>query len=155
MRRRFKIAFAILLVATIVWTLACYLHVQAYNQMIEKKRQQVGDEIIKIIDFYPVWIWGLGELLLGIGFGLGISWILVAYSFVSKHKKRLVLSKRQTVGAYVICAIVFILGLPLIKISPLLFLIHSMSSMFLTLMITCDILRKRKKMVLSEVRGSP
>ena len=57
---------------------------------------------------------------------------------------RKVLSKRQRVGAYVICAIVFILGLPLIKINPQLFLIHSMSSMVLTLIITCDILRMRK-----------
>ena len=45
--RWFKIVFVVLLVATIVWTLACYLHVQAYNQMIEEKRQILGDELLQ------------------------------------------------------------------------------------------------------------
>ena len=84
MRRRFKIAFVILLVATIVWTLACYLHVQAYNQMIEKKRQQVGDVIIKLIDFYPVWAWRFAPVLLFVGFYIGVAWI----GFCVKLRKR-------------------------------------------------------------------
>ena len=88
LRRNFKIAFVILLVVTIVWVLACFQHVKAYNQMIEKTREQWGDEVMKFIDFYPVWIWGLGQLLLGIGFGLGISWICFLSELYQLRKRR-------------------------------------------------------------------
>ena len=33
MRRRYKMGFVILIVVTIVWALACYLHVTAYNSV--------------------------------------------------------------------------------------------------------------------------
>ena len=36
MRRRFKIAFVILLVATVVWAVALYLHVQTWLEAIRK-----------------------------------------------------------------------------------------------------------------------
>ena len=76
MRRRFKIAFVILLVATLVWALACYLHVQAYNQMIERKKQQVGEEIVeRLMDFKSVLAWGNGSLLFIIGFFMIFAWM--------------------------------------------------------------------------------
>ena len=76
MRRRFKFAFVILLVATLVWALACYLHVQAYNQMIERKKQQVGEEIVeRLMDFKSVLAWGNGSLLFIIGFFMIFAWM--------------------------------------------------------------------------------
>ena len=76
MRRRFKIAFVILLIATVVWALACYLHVQAYNQMIEGYRQRLGDEIVdRLMDFKPVLMWGHGDVLLLIGFFMFFAWV--------------------------------------------------------------------------------
>ena len=74
MRRRFKIAFAILLVVTIVWALACYLHVQAYNQMIERYRQILG-EALYLVTFKPIWAVWNGPLLFIIGFFMIITWM--------------------------------------------------------------------------------
>ena len=83
MRRRFKIAFVILLVATIVWTLACYLHVQAYNQMIERYRQILGEHLY-LVTFEPIWAYGNGSLLFMIGFFIIIAWI----GFCAELRKR-------------------------------------------------------------------
>ena len=89
MRRRFKIAFVILLIVTIVWSLACYLHVTAYNQMIEKKKQQVGEEIVdRLMDFYPVWMWGHGDVLLLIGFFLIMAWVGFLSELYRLRKRR-------------------------------------------------------------------
>ena len=75
MRRRFKIAFMILLVATVVWALACYLHVTAYNQMIEGYKQRVGKEFVeKFMDFKSVLAWRNGSLLFMIGFFMVFAW---------------------------------------------------------------------------------
>ena len=73
-RRRFKIAFVILLVATIVWTLACYLHVTAYNQMIERYRQILGEHLY-LVTFKPIWAVWNGPLLFMIGFFMIFVWI--------------------------------------------------------------------------------
>ena len=76
MKRRFKIAFVILLVVTIVWALACYQHVTAYNRMIEKKKQQVGEEIVeRLIDFKSVLAVWNGPLLFIIGFFMIFAWM--------------------------------------------------------------------------------
>ena len=76
MRRSFKIAFLILLIATIVWTLACYQHVSAYNQMITDAKQRVGEEFFnRFYDIAPVWAVWNGPLLFIIGFFMIFAWI--------------------------------------------------------------------------------
>ena len=88
MRRRFKIAFVILLVATIVWTLACYLHVQAYNRMIDEKKQQVGEEFFnRFFDYPPVWMWRHGDVLLLIGFFMFFAWTGFCVELIKLRKR--------------------------------------------------------------------
>lgn len=66
----------ILLALSLLWLIALFQHVKAYNQMIEEKREQVGDYIVdEIMDFPPVWGLGNNPLLLATGSSLVAIWI--------------------------------------------------------------------------------
>lgn len=94
MRRRFKIAFVILLVATIVWTLACYLHVQAYNRYVQEETERYismgfDEEFVRgYIDFKPFWSWGLSSLLFIIGFFVCVAWMGFLSGLYQLRKRR-------------------------------------------------------------------
>ena len=81
-RRRFKIVFVVFLVVTIVWALACYLHVQAYNKYIREETERfisMGfDEnyVRNHVDFYPVLMWGHADVLFMIGFFMIFAWMV-------------------------------------------------------------------------------
>ena len=77
MRYRFKIAFAILLGATMVWALACYLHVQAYNRYVQKVTGR----------YKPVWLWGLSIVLFPVGCYIGIAWIGFCVKLINLRKR--------------------------------------------------------------------
>lgn len=70
---------------------------------------------------------------------------LITVLIPPRRRIRLVLSKRQMVGAYVAWAIIFVLTLPLIKINPLLFLGSLPALMYALFMIIHDTLRMRGK----------
>ena len=86
---RKKILLLVLLGATILWLLAWYQHVSAYNQMREDDIERVGKEIAELIDYYPVWIWGWGQLLLVIGILLAMAWTVIIFEMVKRVKKRI------------------------------------------------------------------
>ena len=80
LRREFKFTFVILLVATVVWSLACYLQVQAYNKYIREETERyisIGfseEQVRGYIDFKPFLYWGLSSPLFIIGFFLIMAW---------------------------------------------------------------------------------
>ena len=79
----------VLVILTILWLLACFQHVSAYNQMIDEKKRQVGEEIVeRLIDFRSVLSWGNGSLLFIIGLFLAMSWIFGICVFIKKLKQR-------------------------------------------------------------------
>jgi hypothetical protein len=69
---------------------------------------------------------------------------LITVLIPPRKRIRLVLSKRQIVGAYVAWVIIFALSLPLIKINPLLFLSGLPTSIFVTSLLIYATLRRRK-----------
>ena len=101
MRRRFKIAFVILLVATVVWTLAWWQHMIAYNQMRKgyeerlkqfKKWMEEHEEgkfvDILVLDQPFSWIfWGYGEFLAISGFIICVAWLFFLLETFEKWKK--------------------------------------------------------------------
>jgi len=91
--------------------------------------------VFVLIGFFV--LWGITFLLslvftLNIALSLLLSLVISAVTIFALitilmppwKRSRLVLSKRQKVGAYVAYAIIFVFSLPLIKIDPLLFLSH-------------------------------
>jgi len=74
-RRRFKIMFVLLLVVTIVWTVALHQHVTAYNQMIKESRERyqgIGMWLAK-----PYWAYGNGSYVVVSGFIIFMAWELL------------------------------------------------------------------------------
>ncbi len=102
-------------------------------------------------------LWGI-TFLLSLAFTLNIVLSLFLGLFISavtifalitvlippKKRIRLVLSKRQKVGAYVAWGIIFALSLPLIKINLLLFLSILPTLLFALSVVVHDTLRSRK-----------
>ena len=71
-----KLLLLCLVVLTILWLVAWFSHVAAYNHMIEEKKEQVGEEIVdRLMHFKPVLAWGNGSLLFMIGFFMVIAWM--------------------------------------------------------------------------------
>ena len=90
MQRRKKLLLLVLLSITILWLLACFQHVSAYNQMVEEKKQELGEDFVnRIVDFYPVWVWEWGELYLLGGLFISMGWIVSIYEFIKGIKKRI------------------------------------------------------------------
>lgn len=87
--RRWRIFLLVMCILTIFWLTASYVHVRAYNQMREDDIERLGEEIAELIDYYPVWIWGLGQLLLVIGILLAMAWIIIIFEMVKRVKKRI------------------------------------------------------------------
>ena len=86
---RKKLLLLLLLGITVLWLLACWQHVSAYNQMIEKAKEQWGDELVdKIVDFRPIYSWRSGELLVMMGIFIAIAWIVNIFKSVMELKKR-------------------------------------------------------------------
>ena len=86
---RKKILLLVLLGVTILWLVAWFGHVAAYNHMIDKKKQQIGEEYVeKFYDYPPVWVWSWGRLYLLIGLFISMGWIVSIYEFVKGLKKR-------------------------------------------------------------------
>jgi len=79
-RRRFKIAFVILLIVTIAWTLAWHQHVIAYKQMIKAMeelywKQRAEHPWVTELGLPPSFVsWGYGPHLVISGFILCIAW---------------------------------------------------------------------------------
>jgi len=71
MRRRFKIAFVIILVVTVVWTLAWYQHIIDYKQM-----RKEFDETLQGKYGWPQPIWGYkyGLVVVTSGFIICMAW---------------------------------------------------------------------------------
>ena len=85
---RKKLLLLVLLSITILWLIACCQHVSAYNQMIDKKKQQVGEEFFnRFFDYPAVWVWEWGELYSLIGLFISMGWIVSIYEFVKGLKK--------------------------------------------------------------------
>ena len=95
MRRRFKIAFVILLVATIVWTLAWHQHMTAYNQMRKEREEWLKKWLEEhgIVDMLGLekplrWIfWGYGEFLTISGFIICVAWLIFLHKTFEEWKK--------------------------------------------------------------------
>jgi len=84
MRRRFKIGFVILLVATILWMVAWWQHILAYDEMSRKSQ-----ELYRKRREESPWLWalqGLGPSIFGWGNGLYLAvsglFIFVAWELV-------------------------------------------------------------------------
>ena len=81
--QRKKLLFLGLCVLTVLWLIASYQHVRAYNQMIEEDRERLGEEVAKLLDYKPVWLYGRwGELLLLLGLLLAFVWGISLLVFV-------------------------------------------------------------------------
>ena len=105
MRRKFKIAFVILLVATIVWSLAWWQHMIAYNQM-QKEREEWLKKWLEehgIVDMLEIekplrWIfWGYGEFLVISGFIICVAWLFFLHK-TFKEWRRYKTLKNEKVG---------------------------------------------------------
>lgn len=80
----------ILFTLSVVWFAAWLQHVQAYNQMKEdyfERFGEHGDYLRGIVDFYPVWDWENGPLLLATGFIIATLWTCTLHSFYLRRKK--------------------------------------------------------------------
>jgi len=78
-----------LCIVTVLWLIASYQHVRAYNQMIEKDREKWGDAIVEYRDYYPVWLWGWGKLLLFLGLLIAFAWVTPLLVFIESLIKKL------------------------------------------------------------------
>ena len=111
--------------------------------------------VLALIGFFA--LWGI-TFLLSLAFTLNIVLSLLLSLLISavtifalitvlvppRKRIRVVLSKRQKVGAYVAYAIIFALSLPLIKINLLAFLCILPTLLFVLCVVVYDILRKGK-----------
>ena len=89
MKLKKKLLLLCLVILTILWLIACFQHVTAYNQMVEEKKQELGEDFVnRIVDFYPVWVWEWGELYLLGGIFISMGWIVSIYEFIKGLKKR-------------------------------------------------------------------
>lgn len=71
MRRKFKIAFVILLVVTVVWTLAWYQHIIDYKQM----RKELDETLQGKYGWpTPFWVYKYGLVVGTSGFIICIAW---------------------------------------------------------------------------------
>lgn len=105
MRRKSKIAFVILLVATIVWTLAWHQHMTAYNQMrkeeqewLEKWLEEHG--IVDMLGLEKPFRWlfyGYGEFLTISGLVIFVTWEFLLERAFDEWKKYKTL-KNEKVG---------------------------------------------------------
>ena len=96
MRRRFKIGFMILLVATILWMVAWWQHITAYDEMVREsqerywKRRKENPRILLEEGLYPsILEWGNGLYLTVSGLFIFAAWELVlewAYKDWRKEK---------------------------------------------------------------------
>ena len=78
----------VLVMLTVLWLAVWFNHVTAYNQMIDMKKQQVGEEFFnRFFDYPPVWAWEWGKLYLLIGLFISMGWIVNIYEFVKGVKK--------------------------------------------------------------------
>lgn len=73
-----------MIVATAVWAVALYLHIQAYNRyrqdLIEEYIGYMGfdeDFLWGWLDFYPIWAWQFGSYLVMLAFAIFIAWAWV------------------------------------------------------------------------------
>ena len=96
MRRRFKIGFVILLVATILWMVVWWQHILAYDEMVRKsqelywKRRRESPWLWYLQGLYPsIFEWGNGLYLAVSGLFIFVAWELVlelAYKDWRKEK---------------------------------------------------------------------
>ena len=73
-------------ILTIFWLIGSYIHVRAYDEMRKDDIERLGEEIAELIDYYPVWLWGWGELLLLIGMFIVFGWIIIIFEILKKVK---------------------------------------------------------------------
>jgi len=94
-RRRFKIGFVILLVATILWEIAWCEHIIAYDKMVRKseerywKQREESPWVWSEGLYPPINAWGYGLYLTVSGFFIFVTWELVlewAYKDWRKEK---------------------------------------------------------------------
>ena len=88
MKLKKKLLLLCLGILTIFWLIASYQHVRAYNQMEEEDIERLGEELVKLLDYEPVWLYGLGKLLLTTGLLIAIGWVIIIFETVKKAKKR-------------------------------------------------------------------
>jgi hypothetical protein len=83
-----KLLLLVLIGLSLVWFAAWFQHARAYNQMIEKDRERLGDYIVdEIMDYYPIILWENGPLLSAIGFIIATFWAFSVLSFYQRRKK--------------------------------------------------------------------
>ena len=87
--RRWRIFLLVMCILTIFWLTASYIHVTAYNEMRQDDIERLGEEIVELIEYYPVWLWGWGQLLLIIGIFVVMTWIIIIFEMVKRVKKRI------------------------------------------------------------------
>ena len=106
---RKKLLSLALFALTILWLIASYQHVRAYNQLIEEDRERLGDELAELLDYEPVWLYGWGELLFFTGLLIAIAWIIIIYEVVKKVKKRIKGGSKGVSKFIPVCILLFLL----------------------------------------------
>jgi len=79
MKKLLLFATIILLAVTILWMIAFYEHIQAYNRMIQDAQE--SDEVLgSPMDLRkPFYLWGNGPLLVISGFIIAFAWLILIY----------------------------------------------------------------------------
>ena len=114
-RRRFKIAFVLLLVVTILWTVALHQHVIDYNQMIKESRERyqgIGMWLAK-----PYWAYKYGSVLVVSGFIIFVACELLLEAAYKDWRKDKAVKILKTLASLAI----FTFFLLIIVCAPLIF----------------------------------
>ena len=96
-KRSKKLLIIALVAVTVVWPIALYLHIQAYNRykqdMIERWIARGFDEdfVRGYVGFQPVVVWGFGGYLVISAFIILFAWvrvIILAFRYMLRSHKR-------------------------------------------------------------------
>jgi len=135
-RRRFKIAFVILLVVTVVWALAWHQHIMDYKQMDkaseERFREWLEERERNGTIYYlvqrlriPIWTYKYGSLLVTSGFIICMAWeFLLAGVYWDWRKDKI--AKNEKVGWVVkilvtLASLVIFILYPIALFAPIIF----------------------------------
>jgi hypothetical protein len=96
-KRLKKLLIIALIVVTVVWTVALYLHIQAYNRYIQDSIERwiargFDEDFVRgILDFTPFWIWQFGPALVVSALIIFEAWIgviILTFQYMIRSHKR-------------------------------------------------------------------
>lgn len=98
--RKKRVATYVMIVVTVIWAVALYLHIQDYDryrqEVIEKYLEWGGDEeFANEQDFWPIFDWGSGQLVLQSGVTILCVWLAVLVGTRLLSSRLLTKSKRK------------------------------------------------------------